>query len=255
MLVIPSDLPRLNPSKIVFSDFDGTLTLENKALTTEFFAILELIQKQRAELVIVSGRSLSWGHFLLTHFPQLQLCIMEGGGIIVYRKSNGDLGEISLVGTDDLLHLESVTEQLMVKFPNLPISADSFGRKTDRAVEFEQMHDNQIHMLLQFLQAHKIQYTKSNVHINFWSGEVSKYLGVKFCLDNLRPNTSIEQCVFFGDAPNDQSMFQFFPNSVGVANIEKSLSRLEFKPSTILKGPENEGPHGVFNYLKSQFFS
>ena len=53
---------------IFFSDFDGTLTKEGRELTREFFDILDLIAKHDHELVIVSGRSLSWGHFFLTHY-------------------------------------------------------------------------------------------------------------------------------------------------------------------------------------------
>ena len=54
--------------KIIFSDFDGTLT-NNGKLGAVFFDLLELIESRHSELVIVSGRSISWGHFLLTHFP------------------------------------------------------------------------------------------------------------------------------------------------------------------------------------------
>ena len=53
--------------KIVFSDFDGTLTNE-KMLGSQIFDILDLTAKNNCELVVVSGRSVSWGHFLLTHF-------------------------------------------------------------------------------------------------------------------------------------------------------------------------------------------
>ena len=66
---------------IFFSDFDGTLTLDGH-LTREFFDVVDFIKKHGHELVIVSGRSLSWGHFFLTHFP-FNACIMEGGGVIL----------------------------------------------------------------------------------------------------------------------------------------------------------------------------
>ena len=55
--------------KVIFSDFDGTLTVASGKLGASFFELLELIEQNQAELVVVSGRSLSWGHFLLTHFP------------------------------------------------------------------------------------------------------------------------------------------------------------------------------------------
>src|SRR5690606_35812046 len=73
---------------IFFSDFDGTLTVEGSGLTRDFFEIIDHIHKHGHELVIVSGRSLSWGHFFLTHFP-LKACIMEGGGVISYINEDG----------------------------------------------------------------------------------------------------------------------------------------------------------------------
>ncbi len=52
--------------KLVLSDFDGTLT-EHTELTPKFFEILELLKASNIPLLIVTGRSLSWAHFLLTH--------------------------------------------------------------------------------------------------------------------------------------------------------------------------------------------
>ena len=51
--------------KIVFSDFDGTLTEQGDSLV---FFMPETIKKNGSKLVIVTGRPLSWAHFLLTHF-------------------------------------------------------------------------------------------------------------------------------------------------------------------------------------------
>lgn len=236
-------------ARIVFSDFDGTLTLENRELTKTFFDILELLQKYKQELVIVSGRSLSWGHFFLTHFPQLNAVIMEGGGVILTRKGQ-DIQEHLLISQAEVLELADITEELRATFPRCVLSADSFGRKTDRAIEFEQMHDEDIQQVLQFLQSRKVNYSKSNVHINFWVGDISKYNGVRHFLEKLRGHVKMEETIFFGDAPNDQSMFEFFGNCVGVANIRHCLERLTHKPKTILVGEENDGPKGVLNHMR-----
>jgi hypothetical protein len=237
--------------KIAFSDFDGTLTLENRALTRTFFEIIEYLHSKNQELVIVSGRSLSWGHFLLTHFPQLNAAIMEGGGVILKRGKH-DIEEIPLVDEHEIRRLETITEELQRLFPSCPLSVDSYGRKTDRAIEFEQMQDEDIRQVLDYLKAQKVNYSKSNVHINFWCGDISKYNGVRAFLEHVRPDVTEEEAVFFGDAPNDQSMFESFKNSVGVANIRHCLHRLQFRPTTILEGSENDGPLGVLNYLQGR---
>lgn len=233
---------------VFFSDFDGTLTMEGRELTRDFFEILDLLKHRNQELVIVSGRSLSWGHFFLTHFP-LKACIMEGGGVILYLDEKGEIVQEPLVPQSEIDRLAQFTTNLKHHFPHIPLSADSFGRLTDRAIEFHLMDQEWIKEAMDFMDEHKINYSKSNVHINFWAGEISKYLGVVAYLEKFKPGLKQEECWFFGDAPNDQSMFELFHNSVGVSNIKHCLHRLTHKPRIILEGDENVGPKGVLNFI------
>jgi HAD superfamily hydrolase (TIGR01484 family) len=233
---------------IFFSDFDGTLTLDGQ-LTIEFFDVVDLIKNQGHELVIVSGRSLSWGHFFLTHFP-FSACIMEGGGVILYRDHRNEIVQEPLVSQEQINCLARFTKELQAKYPHVPLSADSFGRLTDRAIEFHLMDEAWIDEVMKFMDQEKINYSKSNVHINFWCGDISKFLGVKYFLEKYRPSATQEKCWFFGDAPNDESMFELFHNSVGVSNIIHCMDRLKHKPRIILEGEENIGPRGVLNHIR-----
>jgi HAD superfamily hydrolase (TIGR01484 family) len=234
---------------IFFSDFDGTLTKEGRELTRDFFDILDQIKKDKHELVIVSGRSLSWGHFFLTHFP-LSVCIMEGGGVILYVDDNGEIVQEPLVSQTEIDRLANFTTKLKHHFPGLPMSADSYGRLTDRAIEFHLMNAEWIKEVEDFMDKEKINFSKSNVHINFWAGDISKYLGVVQFMKKFRPEVKEEDCWFFGDAANDQSMFESFYNSVGVSNIHHCLHLLTHKPRIILEGIENAGPKGVLNFIR-----
>jgi HAD superfamily hydrolase (TIGR01484 family) len=233
--------------KIVFSDFDGTLTYK-EGMSPVFFDILSLLEKKNTPLVIVTGRSLSWGHFLLTHFPFLQDIIVEGGGAVVTRRGKFIVEE-TLVSQEDVARLASFSLEFKKAFPNINLSVDSFGRKTDRAIELHDLQDGVLfHHIEDFLRDHNINFSTSNVHLNFWCGEVSKYLAVKHFLK--QKNALEQECVFFGDSLNDQAMFKSFPNSVGVSNISVVLDQMKYKPATILRGDENVGPFGVLNYLK-----
>ncbi len=236
-----------NNFKIVFSDFDGTLTYK-EGLSPVFFDILNLLESKNTPLVIVTGRSISWGHFLLTHFPFLKDVIVEGGGTIVSR--NGKfITEECLVSEEDVKRLADFTSEFAQKFPNIKLSVDSFGRKTDRAIELHDLQDGILFRHIEeFLGTHNINFSTSNVHLNFWCGKVSKYLAVEHFLK--KHGTNEKECVFFGDSLNDQAMFKSFPKSVGVANISTVLDQLIHKPTTILTGDENIGPYGVLNYLK-----
>src|SRR5690606_33351275 len=132
----------------------------------------------------------------------------------------GEIVVEPLVSHEELEKLRNFTEQLKHHFPHVPLSADSFGRLSDRAIEFHLMDEAWIDQVMEFMDREKINYSKSNVHINFWCGNISKYLGVVHFLKKYRPHLKQENTWFFGDAPNDESMFELFHNSVGVSNIE-----------------------------------
>lgn len=237
--------------KIIFSDFDGTLT-NNGYLGAIFFDILNLVERSQAELIIVSGRSLSWGHFFLTHFP-LKHVIMEGGGVLVSKAMNGHISEHNLVSESEIIQLEQFTQELIECYPKCILSADSFGRRTDRAIEFGEMNEQDILAVEDFLRKKKLNFSRSNVHINYWVGDISKANGVNYFLENHAPYISKDECLFYGDAPNDESMFEIFPNTVGVSNIISVLDQLKFKPKIILEGKDNSGANGVFNHLREVF--
>ncbi len=239
--------------KKVFSDFDGTLT-NNGKLGAVFFDLLNLIEANQSELIIVSGRSLSWGHFLLTHFP-LKHVIMEGGGVILSRNKEGQIVEEVLVYDEDVVELENFTQRLIKEIPEVVLSADSFGRKTDRAIEFSQMKASDVKKVNEYLTKNNISHSRSNVHINYWVGDISKSSGVKHFLKHYAPHIDHDQTIFYGDALNDESMFRDFQNSVGVSNIMSVLDKLKHKPSIILEGKENAGANGVFHHLKEVFDS
>ncbi len=253
LLVFPCLSISICRMKIVFSDFDGTLTFD-RMLGPKIYDILDLVSSNKSEFVIVSGRSISWGHFLLTHFP-MEVAIMEGGGVILLRDQKGNIQEEVLLNDDELLTLDEITIKLLHKFPQCPLSADSFGRKTDRAVEFVDQDENMINEIRAFFDEEKIPYTQSDVHINFWVGNHSKYKAIELFLLKYRPNIGLDDVIYFGDSFNDESLFQHMPNTVGVSNIQKVLSRLQYKPKTVLKGDSNIGPKGVYNYLKREVFS
>ena len=47
--------------------------------------------------------------------------------------------------------------------------------------------------------------------------------------------------IFSGDSPNDEPMFGFFPNAVGVANVAGFADRLAHKPRWITEARSGAG--------------
>jgi HAD superfamily hydrolase (TIGR01484 family) len=240
--------------RIIFSDFDGTLS-DHKEFSTKFIDIINLCDQQKVPFVIVTGRSISWAHFFLTHFEKIEYVISEGGGSLSYRDGNGFLIDEYLVADHEIEWLEKFSKELVKQFPMVRLSADSTGRVSDRAIELFDLKDPELlESVKKFMKAQNINFSTSNVHLNFWCGDVSKYEASKYFLSRFYDHISIEESMFFGDSLNDQSMFQNIQHSVGVSNISEVASELEHEPSVILIGDKNKGPHGVLNYLRESVF-
>ncbi len=242
--------------KLVFSDFDGTLTLGDE-LRPEFFQVLDLLKSENVPLIICTGRSKSWAHFLLSHFSDLEYVITEGGGVLSYvevKEGRRLLHDVLLVDKKEVDRLKSVVSELMERFPSLELSVDSFGRETDRAIElsFLEDHPEMDREIRSFFDEKKVNYSTSNVHMNFWCGRISKMNSLRIFMKEYI-KTPEEYAMFFGDSLNDESVFQSLRHCVGVSNIEKVIDRFEYLPKVILEGPQNRGIKGVLNYLKSIF--
>ncbi|MDC1174097.1 HAD family hydrolase [Bacteriovoracaceae bacterium] len=236
--------------KLIFSDFDGTLTLGDE-LGPSFFTFLELVKKHDIPLVIVTGRSKSWGHFFMTHISQIKYVISENGAVLTERGEH-DLKDTLYIDEKHVKKIESFTEYLKIEYPDVPLTADSWGRHVDRAFDLDvlALKEGLKEEIEKCMDSHGIFYSTSSVHLNFWSGDISKSNACHRILKDKFTGTGVEDCLFFGDSLNDESMFGDFP-SVGVSNISKVIDKLKTKPDVILMGKENRGPLGVINHLIS----
>ncbi len=232
--------------RIIFSDFDGTLTY-GLSLGSFFFDILELIKAKKSELVIVTGRSVSWGHFLLTH-TDVSAVISEGGGMLTLRDHSNFICDYPLLPQQELNRLKNFVLLLKEKFPDLPMTSDSIGRVADRAIELG-LAQPRLKELSAFMQLHQVNYSCSSVHLNFWCGDVDKFKGMTHFMAHHTHEIAMDDCIYFGDSKNDESVFKEMKNTVGVSNIREIVEELNYKPSVMLIGEHNEGPYGVLNYL------
>lgn len=230
--------------KIIFSDFDGTLT-DQGLLGSSFIELLDSLKAKNVPLIIVSGRSAAWGQFLMTHFD-LDCVVMEGGGVIL-TKSNGLIKYKVLVENEELDRLHKVYQDLL-QMKGVISSADNLGRLTDRALEAEKMKNDNVDKITSYLDSKNVNHSRSNVHLNIWCGEVSKANAIKLILEER--HISETACCYFGDSLNDQSVFEYMTHTIGVSNISKVLSQMNHKPKLVLKGSDNEEIYGVNRFVK-----
>ena len=236
------------PVKAVFSDLDGTLTLNGK-LTPLFHDIISLLRDRHIPLVIVTGRSLSWAQFLLNYTEGLHTVIAEGGGVIVHGPPS--LEHHFMIEQREQEQLEKFCQHLKDIHPSLPLTEDSLGRVSDRAIRLEDYLDYpRKEEFDQLLKKEGLQFSRSSVHLNFWCGDASKYRATSYLLKH-HLHLKEEEILFFGDSLNDESMFQHITHSVGVSNISSVLNKMRYPPKNVLEGDTHREALGVIRYLEN----
>ena len=243
-----SQLP-VQDIKAVFSDLDDTLTDESLLLPQTLQSLHEL-HHHGFKLVIVSGRPAGWADSLMRLIP-LDALIFENGAGMMWREGkkvrthclaeNNNLEE-----QKKLLH--QVFEQIKVHIPEAKLATDQPYRLFDYALDFNEepplLNPEQIDWMMEFLEKQpEITAKLSSIHINYWVGKHTKLTACEFWLSRFGSSLSItpDSIVYTGDSPNDEPLFGFFPNSVGVANVIRFLPKMKSPPKYITVSEGGKG--------------
>ena len=149
---------------------------------------------------------------------------------------------------EDHTKLAALKKEILQKVPGSAISADQAYREADLAVDFCEDVDplpNESVLKIKNIFGDSGAVAKiSSIHVNGWFGDhdklstcqsfVSSELG--FELSEQR-----EKFIFVGDSPNDEPMFQYFPNAVGVANVQNFINQLQHPPTWVTRHESGAG--------------
>ena len=84
----------------------------------------------------------------------------------------------------------------------------------------------------------------SSIHVNAWFGDHDKASMAAWMLESdfdLDAAAQDRRVLFIGDAPNDESLFERYPLSVGVANITAHLELMQARPRWLCHASHGEG--------------
>ncbi len=226
---------------ILFTDVDDTLTTEGRLLPETYLAICRLAAIG-IRVIPVTGGCAGWCDQMIRTWP-VRAVIGEGGAFYIEREAPQVTrwhfwGEEQQHREDQATILRAVSSLDVGFKPHL--ATDQPFRYVDVAVDYNQQQSlsaDQVAGLHQALQAKGFNVRQSSIHLNVWLGSFDKCamaLRVGQSLLGLSPEELQARSVFIGDAPNDETMFEFFPNSVGVANIRHHLDRMTAQPAVVM---------------------
>ncbi|HDQ14300.1 MAG TPA: HAD-IIB family hydrolase [Sediminispirochaeta sp.] len=243
----------------VLSDIDDTLTDGGKLGAKAYEALWKLYEAGY-KVIPVTGRPAGWCDLIIRQWP-VEAVIGENGAFVYYREPD-DRGsgikslyhpEIAKKGTREAdpevqRRLKLLREKVLREIPGTRVARDQFARQFDLAIDFREDPPD-----LGFDTAEKIQRLCegegavakiSSIHVNAWFGNYDKvsmaryFLRQKYRLDERRMK---ERVLFCGDSPNDQPMFEYFPNSCAVANIEEMIDYIKHPPAFVTGAKGGEG--------------
>lgn len=250
----------LSQCQYLFTDVDDTLTTAGQLLPETFSALWRLHQ-EGVRIIPITGGCAGWCDQIIRTWP-VEAVIGESGGFYIHRDESRGLHwqfwESREQHEIDKSTILSTLQQLDLGF-DIRLAKDQPFRLVDVAIDYNQdqrLSAEQVERITQALtQQSDFRVKQSSIHINVWRGDFSKGAMAERLLHEqyqLTGKQMQERVVFVGDAPNDESMFERFPNSVGVANIRPHLSKMTHQPQSITQGTSGHGVVELINYWLSQ---
>lgn len=233
----------------ILFDIDDTITHEG-LLEAESFETLWALRNAGIVAIPVTGRPAGWCDCIARQWPVAGV-IGENGAFIMYMQG----GKLERMYNPEAPALDTVQERLaslkadiLAQFPGARIAKDQPFRLFDIAFDFAEeapvLGLDFAERLARACEARGAAAKISSIHVNAWFGSYTKKSMASFVLPTLfgvREEEFDTRVVFFGDSPNDEPMFSFFPLSCGVANLLNFKEHIRHFPPYRTREPSGRG--------------
>ena len=143
---------------------------------------------------------------------------------------------------------DDLATQILEKVPGCALASDQLYREADLAIDYcedvPHLDGAAVDRIVALFEAAGCTAKVSSIHVNGWFGSYDK-LGMTRLLFSEAFSEDLDAirhaCVFVGDSPNDQTMFSYFENSVGVANVRRFADRMTVLPAYVTEAPSGHG--------------
>lgn len=234
----------------IFTDIDDTLT-DDGSLQAEPYAALWRLRENGMKIIPVTGRPAGWCEMIARFWP-VEGVIGENGGFYFRYHEKKMKREFAFDEAQRELNrnkLNQLQKQILQKVKGAQVASDQFCRLMDLAIDYCEdvtptLSDKDIQEIVDLFHKAEAQAKVSSIHINGWFGQYDKltmchrFMSKEF---NFDLNSNNDRCIFVGDSPNDEPMFQFFKNSFAVANIKRFLPDLKSPPQYVANHAGGQG--------------
>ncbi len=236
----PLDISQLDTDGVrgLFFDIDDTFTTDGK-ITADAFNALWRLYDTGIIIVPITGRPAGWCDHIARMWPVT--AVVGENGAFYFQMKNGRLVKQYLSQDierkESLRKLEMIRKEVLQRYPQAALASDQSYREFDLAIDFCEdvlpLPREDVLDIYRIFKRHGAKAKISSIHVNGWFGNYTKFDGIHFFAEkeldcNLEEHQ--ESFIFCGDSPNDEPLFHFFSNSVGVANVLEFKDLLEHMP-------------------------
>ena len=234
---------QLDNIKFILTDIDDTLTTEGR-LKSDAYEAMERLSNKGYKVIPVTGRCAGWCDHIARMWP-VDGVVGENGAFFfsydhVNKKMNNLYSQTEEERRENFKLLHEIKDTILRSVSGAAVASDQDYRITDLAIDFAEdvpkLPQHKIDEIVQIAEQNGAVAKISSIHVNCWIGNHNKLsTSLKILKESFGLNdTEIQNnAVFIGDSPNDSTMFGFFKNSVGVANVIDLINCIENPPKYI----------------------
>ncbi len=235
----------------VFFDIDDTFTTAGQIPAASFSALWEL-SESGLFCVPITGRPAGWCDHIARMWPVTGVVGENGALSFFYDRAEKRLKKRFFFPPDRAREshdrLMAAADDVLRCVPGTALASDQPYRLFDVAVDFTEdvapLSRADVNKICDIFASHGLTYKVSSIHVNAWFGDYDKLTMTRIFADEvlgLDLDETRDRFVFFGDSPNDEPMFGFFPHSVGVANVREFTERMKSLPAYVTENPGGAG--------------
>jgi hypothetical protein len=243
----------------VFTDIDDTLTTHG-SLTAHAYAAMQRVRDAGLLLIPVTGRPAGWCDHIARMWPVSAVVGENGAFYMRHDAAARKLRVRHLLDAKEREHnrarLAAIAERIVREVPGCALASDQRFRESDLAIDYcedvRPLPAADVERIAALMRTEGLTAKVSSIHVNGWFGAYDK-LGMTRRLMTEEFGVDLDadcgRFAFVGDSPNDAPLFDYFPYSIGVANVRAFGGRIATPPKFVTLGESGAGFAEVANRL------
>jgi HAD superfamily hydrolase (TIGR01484 family) len=232
-------------------DIDDTLTTDGR-LTAQAFAAMERLKRADRLVLPITGRPAGWCDHIARMWP-VDAVVGENGAFYFWHDAPAAKLRKRYLDSDDArashrAAFDAIARRIFAEVPGCALASDQAYRENDLAIDYCEdvapLPLEAAERIAALMRAAGMNAKISSIHVNGWFGQYDKLATTRLLM---RERFGVEldavnaAFAFLGDSPNDAPMFDFFANSIGVANVSRYASHLAAVPKYVTRAASGAG--------------